>query len=265
MTCKLIINGAAGRMGRRILALASESGDFKIVGAIDRADHPEAGTDAGLLAGINPLGVPLGAVMPSGGEVMIDFSLPDGAEKVITMCLEKKIALVMGTTGLEKTQQDALARAAEQIAVLYGSNMSIGMNVLFSLVGRVAQMLGPQYDIEITEAHHRFKKDSPSGSALTLAERICTEIGLDFPDCLVHGRQGREAVREQGTIGMHAIRAGDITGQHAVIFGTLGETLTLSHTAHNRDNFVRGALRAALWLKGKGPGRYTMAQVLGIG
>ncbi|MBN1125437.1 MAG: 4-hydroxy-tetrahydrodipicolinate reductase [Sedimentisphaerales bacterium] len=264
MACKLIIHGAAGRMGRRILNLASESGDFKIVGAIDHSTHPDLGKDAGSLAGIGAIGVPLGAEMPSGGEVMIDFSLPTGVEKAIEMCLDKNIALVMGTTGLENNQREKLKKAAKQIAIIYGSNMSVGMNVLFSLVGKVAQMLGSQYDIEITETHHRHKKDSPSGTALTLAERICAQTGRIFPECLVYGRHGKEALREEGTIGVHAIRAGDITGQHSVIYGSLGETLTLSHTAHNRDNFVRGALRAALWLKGKTPGMYSMAQVLGI-
>jgi 4-hydroxy-tetrahydrodipicolinate reductase len=142
--------------------------------------------------------------------------------------------------------------------------MSVGMNVLFFLAGKVAAMLGEEYDIEIIEQHHRFKKDAPSGSALTLAESICKATGRDFPVCLTHGRSGKDALRQKGTIGMHAIRAGDITGEHEVIFSTLGETVTLSHSAHSRDTFARGALRAAEWLVGKKPALYSMADVLGI-
>ena len=138
------------------------------------------------------------------------------------------------------------------------------MNVLFSLVGKVAQMLGAEYDTEIIEQHHRFKKDAPSGSALTLAENICKATGKKFPDSLVYGRSGKDALRQEGTIGMHAVRGGDITGVHSVIFSTLGETVTLNHTAHSPDTFAYGALRAAKWLIGKKPGLYSMADVLGI-
>ncbi|OHB45273.1 MAG: 4-hydroxy-tetrahydrodipicolinate reductase [Planctomycetes bacterium GWC2_49_10] len=142
--------------------------------------------------------------------------------------------------------------------------MSVGMNVLFSIVGKVAAMLGSDYDIEIIEEHHRFKKDAPSGSALTLAKNVATARNLPFPQCLTHGRSGKEALRQPDTIGMHAIRAGDITGEHDVIFSTLGETVKISHSAHNRDNFARGALKAAAWLVGKAPGLYSMTNVLGL-
>jgi 4-hydroxy-tetrahydrodipicolinate reductase len=142
--------------------------------------------------------------------------------------------------------------------------MSVGMNVLFALVGKVATMLGEAYDIEIVEQHHRFKKDAPSGSALTLAQRICEATGRDHPDSLTYGRSGKDAQRQGKTIGMHAVRAGDITGIHSIIYGTLGETITLNHTANSRDTFVRGALRAAAWLLDKQPGLHSMADVLGI-
>jgi len=138
------------------------------------------------------------------------------------------------------------------------------MNVLFAVVGKVAALLGDEYDVEIIEQHHRLKKDAPSGSALTLAENICNATGRDFPDCLVHGRSGKEALRRQGTIGMHAVRAGDITGEHLVVFGAAGEKLTLGHVAHSRDTFAAGALRAADWLAGREAGLYSMADVLGI-
>jgi 4-hydroxy-tetrahydrodipicolinate reductase len=138
------------------------------------------------------------------------------------------------------------------------------MNVLFSLAGKIAAMLGDDYDIEIIEQHHRFKKDAPSGSALTIAEKICDATERDYPGSLVYGRSGKNAMRRKGEIGIHAIRAGDITGIHSVIFGCLGETFTLNHTAHSRDTFIRGALRAAKWIVGKEPALYSMADVLGL-
>lgn len=264
MKPRLIINGAAGRMGRRITALAVESGRFDIIAAVDSPDHPDIGTDVGILAGVNKLGIELGTDFPKKADCLIDFSLPQAADGVIEHCSSCGIALVIGTTGLSDNQVATITRAAEKIPVIRASNFSVGMNILFGLVGNVAQGLGDQYDIEITEAHHRFKKDSPSGTALTLAENIARETGRDFPACLVHGRSGKDALRQKGTIGMHSVRAGDITGEHSVIFGTLGETLTLAHSAHNRDNFVFGALRAAEWIIGKTPGAYSMADVLGI-
>jgi len=264
MKPKLTVIGAAGRMGRRIIASAAESGQLEIVGAIDAEDHPETGKDAGLLAGSAALGVPLGTSWPDATDVTIDFSLPEGADKTIQYCAENGIALVMGTTGLTSGQQEAIQAATQRIPVIYGTNMSVGMNVLFTLVGKAAALLGEAYDIEIIEQHHRFKKDAPSGSALTLAEKICAATDRDFPACLTQGRNGKEALREKGTIGMHAVRAGDITGIHSVIYSTLGETVTLNHTAHSRDTFVQGALRAAQWLVGKDPGLYSMADVLGL-
>jgi len=165
---------------------------------------------------------------------------------------------------LSDEQRAKMSAAAKEIPIIYGTNMSVGMNVLFNVVGKVASMLGEDYDIEIVEQHHRLKKDAPSGSALTLGENICKAAGRSFPGCVVDGRSGRDALRKKGEIGMHAVRAGDITGVHSVMFGGLGETVTLGHTANNRDTFVRGALRAAKWLVGKEAGLYSMADVLGI-
>jgi len=264
MKPKLAVVGAAGRMGRRIVALAVESEQFEVVAATDAKGHPDIGKDIGLLAGAGTLGVPLTDSYMPGSDVVIDFSLPEAARNTLRHCTENRIPLVMGTTGLGRDQQAAVAESAERIPVIYGTNMSVGMNVLFALVGKAAAMLGPDYDIEIVEQHHRFKKDAPSGSAMTLAEKICQSTGRDFPECLTHGRQGKDAQRQTNTIGMHAVRAGDIVGIHSVICSTLGETVTLNHTAHSRDTFVRGALRAAKWLIGKDPGLYSMADVLGI-
>ena len=265
MKPSLIVSGAAGRMGKRILALAAESREFTIVAALERQDHPDLGKDAGLVAGVGELNIVLEGCSAATADVLIDFSLPEGAQRCIDYCIDNNVGLVMGTTGLTGDHQAQLRRAAERIPVIYGTNMSVGMNVLFHVVGKVAAMLGEEYDIEIVEQHHRFKKDSPSGSAMSLASAICKATGRSFPDCLVHGRVGKETLRTKGTIGMHAVRGGDITGEHSVIFSTLGETVRIEHSAHNRDNFVRGALRAALWLTGKPAGLYSMADVLGIG
>jgi len=260
----LVINGAAGRMGKRIVALAYEGKKFDIVGAADYAEHPDIGQDIGSLAGIKPINVELTTGFPGSADVMIDFSLPKAADASIDYCLKNGVALVMGTTGLSEGQLAKLANAAKKIAVVQATNMSLGMNLLFATVGKVAKALGENYDIEIVEAHHRFKKDAPSGTALSLAEAVCEETGREYPGCLVHGREGNNTERQPGTIGMHAIRGGDIVGEHSVIYTTLGETITISHSAHTRDTFVRGALRAAEWVVGQKPGLYNMQDVLGL-
>ncbi|MFA5240273.1 MAG: 4-hydroxy-tetrahydrodipicolinate reductase [Phycisphaerae bacterium] len=257
MRPKLIVVGAAGRMGRRILSLAVEAGQFDILGAVESQGHADIGKDAGL-------DIKLDSAYPAGADVVIDFSQPEAADKTIDYCLKAGAALVLGTTGLTDKQREKIETASAKIPIIYGTNMGVGMNVLFEMVGKLASMLGDEYDTEIIEQHHRFKKDAPSGSALTLAENICEATGKKFPDCLVQGRSGKEALRGKGTVGMHAVRAGDITGIHSVIFSTLGETITLNHTAHSRDTFVMGALRAARWLVGKKPGLYSMADVLRI-
>ncbi|RKY07434.1 MAG: 4-hydroxy-tetrahydrodipicolinate reductase [Planctomycetota bacterium] len=258
----LIINGAAGRMGKRIVALACESGQFNIVGATDYPQHPDMGKDIGLLAGIEPINVPLTAAFPDSAAVMIDFSLPQAADAAIDYCAKNGVSLVMGTTGLSEAQLTKLKNASCKIAIVQATNMSLGMNLLFATVGKVAKALGENYDIEIVEAHHRFKKDAPSGTALSLAEAVCQETGRDYPGSLTHGRQGKETSRQKGTIGMHAIRGGDIVGEHRVIYSTLGETVTISHSAHTRDTFVRGALGAAEWVASQNPGLYDMQDVL---
>jgi 4-hydroxy-tetrahydrodipicolinate reductase len=264
MNAELIVSGAAGRMGRRIIALAIEAGQFEIVGALECAGHPDTDADAGTLAGTKAVNVSISNKYPSTADVMIDFSLPEAAGANIDYCANNNIALVLGTTGLSDTLLQKVKEAAQHIPLVQATNMSVGMNVLFNLVGKAAAMLGAEYDVEIIEQHHRFKKDAPSGSALTLSKNIAAAEGWPWPDCLVHGRNGKEALRTKNTIGMHAVRAGDIVGEHEVIFSTLGETITLSHSAHTRDNFARGALRAAHWLIGKKPALYSMADVLGI-
>jgi 4-hydroxy-tetrahydrodipicolinate reductase len=264
MKPELIVTGAAGRMGKRILALAAEEKAFSLVGAVEYAEHPDLGKDAGTLAGLEPLNVELSSKFPETADVMIDFSLPAAADASIDYCVKNNVVLVLGTTGLSESQMAKLKHAAGKIAVIQATNMSPGMNLLFALVGKVARSLGEDYDIEIVEAHHRFKKDAPSGTALSLAEAVCKETGRDYPGCLTHGREGKDIQRQQGSIGIHAIRAGDIVGRHSVIYSTLGETITIEHNAHTRDTFARGALRAAVWLLSQKPGLYTMLDVLGL-
>jgi 4-hydroxy-tetrahydrodipicolinate reductase len=264
MNPKLIIVGAAGRMGRRIMYLTGQSQKFDITGAIEDKSCPEIGKDAGLLAGLGQTNVKISSEFPPAADVVIDFSLPAAFDGTLDYCLANNCALVMGTTGLSAEQVKKIDDAAKKIPVIQATNMSVGMNLLFETVGHVAKKLGDEYDIEIVEVHHRFKKDSPSGSAMTLAERIAAATNKKFPDCLDIGRKGKDVPRKKGSIGIQATRLGDTVGEHSVMFGTLGETVTISHIAHSRDTFASGAIRAALWLVGKKPAKYSMANVLGL-
>ncbi|MCF7976252.1 MAG: 4-hydroxy-tetrahydrodipicolinate reductase [Phycisphaerae bacterium] len=257
MAAKLVVVGAGGRMGQRLVTLAQETDGLTLVGAVDVGGHPKQGTE------VSP-GVTLSDQFPETADMVIDFSLPEGTDKTLAFCAAQNAGLVLGTTGLSDAQKDALRALSRQVPVAQATNMSVGMNTLFATVGKIAKMLGEDYDIEIVEQHHRFKKDAPSGTALSLAEAICSDTGRDMSRDLVHGRDGKEALRKKGTLGMHAVRAGDIVGIHSVIYSTLGETITINHTAHSRDTFVRGALRAAQWLIGKSPGLYSLRDVLGI-
>ncbi len=258
MKPKLIIVGAAGRMGKRIAALAAESKQFDIIGAIEDRNCPEIGKDLG------QTDIKISSEFPANANIVIDFSLPAAFDGTLNYCLSNNCALVCGTTGLSAEQLKKIDDAAKKIPVIQATNMSVGMNLLFETVVQIAQKLGDEYDIEIVEAHHRMKKDAPSGSAMTLAERIAAATNKKFPDCLDIGRKGKEALRKKGTIGIQAIRLGDTVGEHSVMFGTIGETVTVSHSAHNRDTFAAGAIRAALWLIGKKPAKYSMADVLGL-
>ncbi len=261
---KLAVTGAAGRMGKRIISLATESGDFKIVGALEYDQCPLLGVDAGTNAGIGELGVKITTEPTEKPDVMIDFSLPTGTEKWINYCKANNIALVVGTTGLDDSQKQMLKDAGSDIPTLLGANMSLGVNLLFKLVQDVASRLDEDYDIEIVEFHHRFKRDAPSGTALELGRHAAAGRDYNWPDCCQHGREGKDALREKQTIGMHAVRAGDIIGEHSVYFSALGETIEIRHNAHTRDTFVRGAIKAAKWLAGQKPGHYDMFSVLGL-
>jgi 4-hydroxy-tetrahydrodipicolinate reductase len=258
MNSKLIIVGAAGRMGKMIAAFAKTSGQLDIIGGVEYKESPEIGKN------IEQTDIKISSEFPANANVVIDFSLPAAFDRTLEYCLQNNCALVLGTTGLSAEQIKKVDEASKKIPVIQATNMSVGMNLLFEIIGQVAQKLGEEYDIEIIEAHHRFKKDAPSGSAMTLAERIAAATGKQFPACLDMSRSGKECLRKKGTIGMQAIRLGDTVGEHSVMFGTLGETVTISHSAHSRETFAAGAVRAAGWLVGKKPARYSMADVLGL-
>jgi 4-hydroxy-tetrahydrodipicolinate reductase len=259
----MAFTGAAGRMGRRIAALAIESEQFDIVDAYEYSGSEAIGTDVGKLAGVGDFGVKVSDEMTDAPDVLIDFSLPEGTARWVDICRDKKVPMIIGTTGMTESQQAAIADAASEIAIVYAGNYSMGINLLCKLVATAAAALGEAYDIEVSETHHRFKKDAPSGTAIMLAKAACEALGKQYGDVAVLGRGGQQP-RQQGEIGMHALRVGDTVGEHSVYFGNLGETITLSHSAHTRDTFVRGALRAAQWVRQQPAGLYDMQDVLGL-
>ena len=260
---KIAITGAAGRMGRRIAALAIESEQFDIVAAMEAAGSDALGKDIGSLAGVGNFGVNVTETLDQTPDALIDFSSPESTMHWLTACRTCGVPLVIGTTGLTPSHLAEIADAARIIPIVHSANMSVGVNVLLKIVAQAARALGSDYDIEISETHHRFKKDAPSGTALALAKSICAALGKDAGESLVYGRGGLTP-RKAGEIGMHALRVGDTVGEHTVHFGNLGETITIGHSAHTRDNFVRGALRAAQWVAGRKSGLYTMQDVLGL-
>ena len=260
---KLAITGACGRMGTRLVALSAQDKDFQLVAAIDRADSPQIAKDAGEAAGIGAIGVPVTFDLKPTPNVLIDFTSPAATRHWLKTCRDRGIALLIGTTGLQPTDQAAIDQAAADIPIIQAPNMSLGVNLLFKIAGEVAKMLGDDYDIEIIEGHHRFKKDAPSGTAMGIADAILKATGK-VKDSLVFDRHGDHAERKRGDIGMHALRIGDEVGRHTAYFAALGERLELTHVATNRDTFVHGALRAAKWLANQKPGRYTIADVLGL-
>lgn len=260
----LVINGAAGRMGQRLLHLIGEDQDWTLGAALESANHPCLGQDAGELAGLGKLGVPLRADLPPEHrlDVLIDFSMPQGTMTVLPLCVQHRIPLVVATTGHTAEQRSEIEAAAHQTALLMAPNMSLSVNVLFQLVRQAATLLKDKgFDVEIVERHHRFKQDAPSGTALHFARIVQEAMGQTE---LRHGREGLVGARPPHEIGMHALRTGDNVGEHTIIFSTLGETLELVHKGHTRDSYARGALLAAKFLAAKPPGRYTMDDVLGL-
>lgn len=260
----IAINGAGGRMGQRLVALGHDDPELKLVAAIDAAGSPFVGRDAGEAAGVGRVGVPITPDLPLDPRpaCVIDFSAPAGTMAVLPTCVARKIPLVVATTGHTDAEKAEIEAAAHETAILFAPNMSLVVNLLFKLVGEAAAALkGKGFDAEIVERHHRFKKDSPSGTAAHFAEVIRQGFGGGR---FVHGREGLVGERQPDEIGVHAVRGGDNVGEHTVILTTLGETLELVHKGHSRDSYARGALLAAKFLATKTAGRYTMADVLGL-
>jgi 4-hydroxy-tetrahydrodipicolinate reductase len=264
---KVALFGASGRMGRTIMTCLAESETMQLSGALTIPGDPALGSDAGELAGLGAIGVPLTEDRMQaldGAQVAIDFTLPEALEANVRACEAAGTALVVGTTGLEPRHMQSLEAAAHSVPIVYGRNMSVGVNVFMHFVGRAARALGEEYDAEIFEAHHRHKVDAPSGTALALGESVAAARGRKLSDVAVRGRDGRTGPRVPGTIGFSVVRGGNIVGEHSVMFIAPEERLEFRHEAQDRKTFARGALRAAQWLAGRAPGFYTMTDVLDL-
>lgn len=264
---KVIVAGAAGRMGARLISLIDESKTFQLTGAVERKGHDAIGQDVGELAGCARLGISLSddvTAIAGAADVLIDFTAPEAVlANLHAMALHRK-AMVIGTTGLSTPQLAELVTIARSVPCVFSPNMSVGVNVLLKVVAEMARTFKDDYDIEVTEAHHRLKKDAPSGTALKLAKVLAEATGKDFDSVATYGRKGIVGERKQGEIGMQVIRAGDIVGDHTVLFGGMGERIEVTHRATSRDTFARGALRAAAWVVKQSPGLYDMQDVLGL-
>jgi len=262
------VAGAGGKMGSRILAAVRAEEDFVVTGAFERPESPQVGLDAGIVSGARPLEVSISAsieqALARGADVVIDFTAPAASLHHAAACAASGVALVVGTTGFSAQAKAELAGHARKIPLLIAPNMSVGVNVLFRLVAEAARALGPSYEVEIAEIHHRAKKDAPSGTALRLAEVAASALGLDPQAALVYERHGDATARAPGTIGVQSLRGGDVVGDHTVLFLADGERLELTHRASSRDNFARGAVRAARFLVAQKPGLYDMQDVLGF-
>jgi len=263
----VVIAGAAGRMGSRLVALLQEEKDLRLVGALEASGHPALFKDAGEVAGIGRVSVPItddpeSVLGPD--RVLIEFSLPEASLAHARAVARQGARAVIGTTGFSAAQRHEIERLAAEAAILLSPNMSVAVNVAFRVLRDMARLLGEDYDVEIAEVHHRFKKDAPSGTALRMAEVVAQALGRDLTKTAVYGRHGMPGERPRSEIGILSQRSGDVVGEHTVSFGALGERLELTHRAHSRDTFARGALRAARFIAEARPGLYSMQDVLGL-
>jgi 4-hydroxy-tetrahydrodipicolinate reductase len=264
---RIIVAGAAGRMGSRIIALSKEYPDLKLTGALEKKGHALVGKDIGLIAGIGETGVRLSDRLEDiieNGDVIIDFTTTSSTKGNVKLSSTYRKAMIIGTTGFSKDDLKEMEASIKDIPCVMASNMSTGVNLLLRVLQDVARVLGEEYDIEIIEAHHRLKKDAPSGTALKIAQVIADATKRNLDEVAVYARKGIIGERTKKEIGIQTIRAGDIVGEHTVIFGGLGERIEITHKASSRDTFARGALRAALWVSDKPAGLYDMQDVLGL-
>ena len=261
------IIGAAGRMGRMLIAEVMGHEVARLSGAVEGAGNDAIGGDAGLLAGCGEAGVAVGDDAESlfaAADAVLEFTSPEASLAHAALAAERQCIHIIGTTGLDAAQEAALAAAATATAIVWAPNMSLGVNLLMGLVERVAAVLDDDYDIEIFEIHHRHKVDAPSGTALGLGAAAARGRGVELDDVAVRGRDGITAARKRGDIGFGVLRAGDVVGEHSVTFAADGERIELTHRATDRRIYARGAIRAAFWARDKGPGLYSMADVLGL-
>lgn len=264
---RLIVCGAAGRMGSTVVRLIHEGSGTKLAGAVESPANAHIGKDVGEVAGIGKIGVPITAqITPllKGQVVVVEFTTPEATLEHLRIAARKDTPIVIGTTGFNPKQLAEIKRLSRGTRVLMSPNMSVGVNLLVSLLGKVAETLGDDYDVEIVEAHHRFKKDAPSGTALALGRAVAQALKRDLDEVGVCGREGIVGERTKKEIGLLSVRAGDIVGDHTVIFGGLGERVEFVHRAHSRETFARGALRAAQWLVKQKKGLYSMQDVLAL-
>ncbi len=262
---KAAVTGAAGRMGRSVIAAAVQSQDIDITAAFEHPDSDLVGVDAGEVAAVGHLGVPLSTTVDDADfDVLIDFSFPDATLAYISYCRQAGKSMVIGTTGFDESQRQRIADAASDIAIILAPNMSVGVNLCFRLLDIAARTLGDGVDIEVIEAHHRHKKDAPSGTAIRMGEVLASALGRDLQQCAVYGREGITGERPREQIGFVTIRAGEIVGDHTVLFVDDAERIEISHRAQSRMTFANGALRAARWLHTRDKGLFDMQDVLGL-
>jgi len=264
---KMGVLGASGRMGRVLIDACYQHASASLGFASVRDESALVGLDAGELSGIAKQYIKVSGISqqnPDLCDVVIDFTLPDALQSNLNWCVEYQKPIVIGTTGLSTEQLDLIDQAADVIPIVFAANYSVGVNLLLKLARLTSQVMGSSSDIEILEAHHRFKQDSPSGTAMAIGEAIADELGRDLSTCAVYERYGHSGVRDSNTIGFATIRAGDIVGEHTAIFATIGERLELTHKASSRLTFANGALTAAIWLKQQKNGLFSMQDVLGL-
>jgi 4-hydroxy-tetrahydrodipicolinate reductase len=264
---KIGIVGAAGRMGKMLIEEVSVTDGAALAAAAERPGHDAVGQDAGIFAGLKANGVKIGAAPEAvfnASDVVIDFTVPKATAAHAALAAASKTALVIGTTGIEGAEAQAIRDAGRAVPIVWAPNMSLGVNLMMALTERVAKTLGPDYDIEILEMHHKHKVDAPSGTALGLGEAAARGRGVDLAKVAARGRDGITGARKSGAIGFAALRGGDVVGDHYVMFAGEGERLELVHKGSSRKIYSRGALRAALWVAGKTPGVYGMTDVLGL-
>ncbi|MGE8296418.1 MAG: 4-hydroxy-tetrahydrodipicolinate reductase [Pseudomonas sp.] len=264
---RIAVMGAAGRMGKTLIEAVSQAEGATLSAAIDRADSSLIGADAGELVGLGRIGVTLVgdlAAVVDDFDVLIDFTHPSVTLKNLEVCRQAGKAMVIGTTGFTPEEKQQLSEAARQIPIVFAANFSVGVNLCLKLLDTAARVLGDDVDIEIIEAHHRHKVDAPSGTALRMGEVVAEALGRDLQKVAVYGREGQTGARERETIGFATVRAGDVVGDHTVLFAADGERVEITHKASSRMTFAKGAVRSALWLQQRSPALYDMQDVLGL-